>query len=253
MLKLKQSFICLAVLVIISQLQAQNKIGIALTGGYDIPIGGLSDWYKGTGDYGAKLIFPTSKTNDIEIEYTYSDYTNSSIEERKFSYKSQNKYPNEEGNLVTVDSLYSSKGSSHMTVHKIVINTVKYFNRTGFLNSRFLVTGGAGFYIHNHEVDSLIYPGRPIYRDKEIYMDPYSDKRVALGFNIGGGMEFGLTDKMALELRARYNLFISELRPLESYRYEGEGFTSDGKEIGGLENVFPIQYFDISATLKYYF
>lgn len=253
MLKLKLLLFSLIALFLVGQIQAQNKWGVSLTGGYDIPIAGLSDWYSGTGRYGGKIIFVSSKSHEIEIEYNYSKFTDGSIADRKFSYKSMIKYPDDEGNLVYRDSLYSSNGSSYMTLHSITVNTVKYFDRMNFLNARFLFTGGVGFYIHNHRVDSLLYSGRPIIKDKEIYMDPYSDKRVALGFNIGGGIDFKITERTSIELRAKYNFFISELRPLEAYRYEGEGFESEGKDIGGLENVFPIQYIDVSASFKFYF
>ncbi len=250
---IKILFTCIVVFSFAGKLTAQDSWGIGVNGGYVLPLGGLHDWYSGTPQYGGTVIFNTSQNTDIQIEYNYCKFSPGSIEDRKFSYKSVLKYPDEEGKMKNVDSLYSSYGSSYMTVNSITLNLDKYFNKMNFLNSRFLITGGVGFYVQRHNVDSLLYAGRPVYRHKMVYMEPYEDKRVALGFNLGCGIEFKINENNAIDIRAKYNLFISDMRPLEAYRYEGEGFTRDGKDVGPLKQVFPIQYLNFNIAYKFFF
>jgi len=253
MYKLKLIFFSIISFVLIGQLTAQDGWGVGVNAGYVLPLGGLRDWYSGTPQFGGNVIFNTSQNSDIQVEYNYCKLSPGSIENRKFSYKSMLKHPDENGDMKKLDSLYSSYGSSYMTVNSITINLDKYFSRMNFLNSRFLISGGVGFYIQYHHVDSLLYGGRPIYKHKMLFLKPYEDKRVALGFNLGGGIEFMLNENNVIDLRARYNLFISELRPLEAYRYEGEGFTKDGEDVGPLKQVFPVQYLNFNITYKFFF
>ncbi len=281
MRKLKLFLISLITLIFVGNIQAQSKLGIGLTGGYNLSIAGLSNWYTGTIKFGGKIIFPSSESNELELEYAYSRFTDGSIAERMFAYKSiqkyayvdldgtkefitdingnfipydkidKTKYPKAKGK--NIDSLYSAGGSSFMTVNSITINSVIYFDRMSFLDSRFFITGGAGFYIYKHSVDSLLYGGRPIYKGKPVYMKPFVDSRVALGINIGGGYNMEISKNISFDFRARYNLVIGELRPLEAYGFKGKGFATDDKNIGGLLKVFPIQYIDIVTSIKYYF
>ncbi len=283
MRKIKLVLLILIPLVLTSQINAQKKWGIALTGGYDISVAGLGDWYSGAGLIGGKIIFASSSNSEIEIEYNYSNFSNSSIANRMFSYRSQAKYgyenKNSDGNPIFLvdgkgkyipfdevdkivhpnvqgsyaDSLYFSNGKANMTVHSITINSVSYFDRMDLLDSRFFITGGAGFYIYKHQVDSLLFAGKPIKGGEEVYMEPFEDTRVALGFNFGGGVDMLLTDDFSLDVRAKYNFLIGELRPLEAYSYEGTGFAKDGKDVGGYKKVFPIQYITLNASIKYYF
>lgn len=283
MRKIKLVLLILIPLVLTSQINAQKKLGIALTGGYDISVAGLGNWYFGAGLVGGKIIFSSSENSEIEIEYNYSNFSNSSIANRMFSYRSQVKYgyenknsdddpiflvdgkgkyipfdevdktvhPNVQG--AYADSLYFSNGKANMTVHSITINSVSYFDRMNFLDSRFFITCGAGLYIYNHQVDSLLFAGKPIRGGKKVNMEPFEDSRVALGFNFGGGLDMFIADGFSLDIRAKYNFLIGELRPLEAYNYEGKGFTKDGKNVGGYKKVFPIQYITLSASIKYYF
>ena len=283
MYKIKLLSITLITFVMVGQLHAQRRWGVGLTGGYNLPIAGYNNWYTGTGLFGGKLIFQSSSNSELEIEYNYSNFSNSSMAERMFSSKSQIKYAyllNEEGEAVfiidadgkhipfaevdenkypkakgrTVDSLYSSEGSSRMTVHSITVNTVKYFERNNFLNSRFFLTGGVGFHIYKHQVDSLLYGGKPIdSKGNKIFLEPFEDSRVALGFNIGGGLDAKISEHITLDIRTRYHVFVGELRPMEAYKYKGEGFASEDKTIDVLEKVFPIQYITFSASIKYFF
>ena len=282
MYKIKLLSITLIALVMVGQLHAQSKWGVGLTGGYNLPIAGYNNWYSGTGLFGGKLIFESSSSSELEIEYNYSNFSNSSMAERMFSSKSQikyaylpneneaifiigadgkhipfsevdkNKYPKAKGK--TADSLYSSEGSSKMTLHSITLNTVKYFERNNFLNSRFFLTGGVGFHIYKHQVDSLLYGGKPIDSEgNKIFLEPFEDSRVALGFNIGGGLDAKISEQIVLDIRTRYNVIVGELRPIEAYKYKGEGFASENKTIDVLEKVFPIQYITFSASIKYFF
>jgi len=262
-------------------LNAQKKIGVGLIGGYSLPIGNLSNWYSGIELFGGRIIFGSSVNNEYEVEYNYLNYSNSSMTERMFAYKSQkkyayltdekgetifisdnngnyipysevdkNKYPNAKGKFA--DSLYSSSGSSNMTINSITINSVAYIGRMDILKSRFFITGGLGFYIYKHHVDSLLYGGRPFKNGKKVFLEPFEDSRVALGFNFGGGVEFQISDDFSMDIRLRYNFIVGEIRPMEAYTYKGNGFASDDKRITPLEKVFPIQNINLSASIKYY-
>ncbi len=281
--KIKLLLIVLISLIFIGHLDAQKKSGIGLVGGYDISISGLSNWYSGAGLIGGKIVFCTSSNNSLEIEYNYHSFLNSSMPDRMFIAKSQIKYAYEnkdannkpifitddQGNYIPykkidkqtypnakksfADSLYSSSGSSKMTVHSITINTIKYFTQNNFFQSRFFIMGGIGFHVYKNQVDSLLYGGQPIYRGKKVYMKPFEDSRVALGFNLGGGIEIPVTNNINFDLRTKYNFIVGELRPMEAYKYKGHGFKKDAEEIGILKKVFPLQYITISASFTYYF
>ncbi len=283
MYKIKLLLTTLIVLILIGELHAQNSWGVGLVGGYDIPLSGLKNWYSSAALTGGKIIFNTSQNNELEIEYNYNVFLNSTMSERMFAAKSQIKYAfvdkdannkpmfltDANGNYIPyaevdkqtypnakqtyADSLYSSSGSSRMTVHSITVNTIKYFDEINFLKSRLFITGGFGFYFYKNEVDSLLYGGQPIYRDKKVFMKPFEDSRVSLGFNIGGGIDFLVADNIAIDLRGKYNFIVGELRPIEAYKYKGKGFKKDAEDIGGLTKVFPIQYVTFSASVKYYF
>jgi len=69
-------------------------------------------------------------------------------------------------------------------------------------------------------------------------MTPAQDTQTALSANLGFGMEAFITSSVALDVRARYNFIIGELRPFEDWK---------------LQKVFPLQLFDLSAGLKFYF
>ncbi len=280
---IKLLLITLIALIFVGHLNAQNKWGVGLTGGYDLPIENLSNWYSGTPLLGGKIIFSSSADTDFEIEYNYSNFSNSSITDRMFAYKSQIKYAYEtkdlngkpiflldnSGNYIpknevnenehpkakwsNADSLYSSNGSSNMTISSITINKVFYFERINALSSRFFITGGLGFHIYKHSVDSLLYGGLPFKNGKKVFLKPFDDSRVALGFNIGGGLESQIADNIAFDVRVKYSLIIGELRPMEAYTYKGSGFASEDKQIEPLEKVFPIQHVSFSASIKYYF
>ena len=279
---IKLLFITLIALIFVGHLNAQNKWGVGLTGGYNLPIENLSNWYLGTPLLGGKIIFSSSEDTDFEIEYNYSNFSNSSIADRMFAYKSRIKYAyltNENDEKVFIldaggkhipysevdkskypkakgkeaDSLYSSNGSSNMIINSITINRVAYFEKMDILNSRFFITGGLGFYMYKHSVDSLLYGGLPFKNGKKVFLKPFDDSRVALGFNIGGGLESQIADNIAFDVRVKYSLIVGELRPMEAYTYQGSGFASEDKQIEPLKKVFPIQHVSFSASIKYYF
>jgi len=211
--------------------EVAGRWGIGILWNYDAPAFGLRDWYSGTSKIGGTFIYVSSPTRAVEVEYHRAEFTHGSIEEKEFEWAADgNRY-------------LSPEASAEMTFSSVLVNAVLYSSKRGipFSAARYtpyLVVGG-GFYGYEHKVSGLIYPGqktKPL--DPDVKLEPFSDTRKALGANLGLGVEAFVTSNVSIDLRARYNFIVGELRPMEAW---------------GLKRVFPIQSADVGACVKFYF
>ena len=103
------------------------------------------------------------------------------------------------------------------------------------------LTLGAGLYDYSSKVSGLIFPGQVpsgsgAPPDPTVIQEPINDTRTSFSANFGGGVQFGLGDKAALDLRVRYNVVMGELRPFL---------------VWGVEKTFPFNLIDIGVGFKF--
>ena len=79
-------------------------------------------------------------------------------------------------------------------------------------------------------------PGAP--PDLTILLQPVEDTRTALSLNIGGGTQIHVGERVALDLRVRYNFVLGEMRPFA---------------VWGIEKTSFFHLLDLGAGLKFYF
>ena len=134
----------------------------------------------------------------------------------------------------------SPNAKSNMSLNSLLLNAVVRLAQYGeaFSSSSFApyVAVGGGFYRYKNDVSGLLWPGQT--GSLVMEMEPVADKRFALGFNAGFGVEAFVVDNVSVDIRGRYNLLIGDLRPYGDW---------------GLEETFPLQLFDIGAGVKFYF
>ena len=224
----------LVLIVGMSVTVAQENVaqwGTGILCDYNIPAFGFKNWYSGANQLGGRLIIVSSPNRALELEYQHVKFTDGAIVDKEFMWAADQNY------------YASPEASAEMTMNSVVVNAILYSGDNGLTFSAaryspYLVIGG-GFYRCENSVSGLIYPGQrtePL--DPNIKLAPYTDSRTALGANIGLGVEAFVTDNVAIDLRARYNFIVGEIRPMNAW---------------GLDKVFPLQSFSMGAALKFYF
>jgi opacity protein-like surface antigen len=214
--------------------QAQEaRWGVGAFAHYSVPLLKLRDRWDNSSKFGGAISYAPSNATTIEIEYHYSKFDNGKVEDLTFEYGP------------TGETLGHPNAKSTLTYNSMVVsgllfvgdeNSTRGFKANDF---RYFALVGGGFYRYKAVNEGLIYAQQstsPI--DATLVMDPQIDKRFAYGLNMGAGVEAFVTPNMAVDLRARVNVVIGELRPMEYY---------------DLEKVRPLITFDLGAGMKFYF
>ena len=199
---------------------------------YNRSIFKLKDWYEtGRGEVGVVFTYVMSQRTSVEMEFHRSKFDNGKLEDRPFTWPVDGK------------AYMSPNAVSEMRISSFLVNAVVRRGGMGILakeNYSTYVTVGAGFYDYRTDVSGLIFPGQreaPI--NKELVIDPFSDSRTALGANVGVGVEAFVFDNISLDVRARYNLLLGELRPMEAWDLDGQ--------------TFPMQFLNARGGIRFYF
>jgi opacity protein-like surface antigen len=214
--------------------QAQEaRWGVGGFADYSIPLLRLRDRWTSTGKFGGTLQYAPSTALTIEVEYHYSKLDNGKPASLPFTY-------------TTTDTEYeNAKGKSEITFNSVVVNALAFVgdenSSRGFKANdfRFFVVVGGGVYRYKSVNENLIFPNQttdPI--DLDFVMPVQVDQRYAYGMNLGAGVEAFVTPNIAIDLRARSNVIIGELRPVLYY---------------DLEKVRPLTTLDFGAGIKFYF
>ena len=188
------------------------------------------DMYTETGKFGGEIHYVLSPRKLVEVEYHYAKFAHGSLEDRTFTFADGKDYK-------------SPQAKSDMTFNNVVANWQIALNRDGFgQKGTPYVTFGTGFYHYASKVSGLIYPaqtpsgpGAP--PDPNILLEPVEDTRTAMSVNLGGGAQFFIGERVALDLRVRYNLVIGELRPFA---------------VWGIQKTNTFHLLDLGAGLKFY-
>ena len=214
--------------------QAQEaRWGVGAFADYSKPYLRLADRWSASGKFGGMLQYAPSTATTIEIEYHYMKMDNGKPASLPFMYNT------------TGTEVENVKGKSEITFNSIVVNALVFpgdeNSQRGFKANdfRFFVLVGGGIYRYKAVNEDLIYPNQttdPI--DMSMVMDPQIDQRFAYGMNLGAGVEAFVTPNLAIDLRARANMVIGEIRPVLYY---------------DLEKIRPLSTLDVGAGIKFYF
>ena len=199
---------------------------------YNRSIFKLKDWYEtGRGQAGVVFTYVMSPRTSVEMEFHRSIFENGALEDRAFTWPIDGR------------DYKSPNALSEMRISSFLVNAVVRRGGGGILAKEkysTYVTVGAGFYDYKTDVSGLIFPGqREAPLDKELVIEPFSDSRTALGANVGLGVEAFVFDNISLDVRARYNLLLGELRPMEAWGLEGQ--------------TFPMQFLNARGGIRFYF
>lgn len=212
---------------------AEGKWGLGGFVDYNIPFRSLRDRFSNAPKYGGTLSYVRSQSVTAEIEFHHSKFDKGKPAAQPFVWPVDKK------------TYTSPKGQSTMTFNSLVINTLVFpgdENKShGFQakDYRYYIVVGGGFYRYKAVNKDLVYPAQtkaPINFD--IVMEPQVDQRYTLAIDLGMGVEAFVTDNLSLDVRARYNFVVGELRPTLFYN---------------LDRTWPIQLFDFGVGMKFYF
>lgn len=218
-----------------------GKVGIGVSGALNFPIFSLRDRFRSTQSYGVYLTYAKGSHTTMEVEYHRTRFDPGKLQESTFYWP--------EGSPSTWKRYRSPLARNFMVVNSFTINGLYHFmdrSQTGTEGQRqqitasHYVTYGGGFYHYDNYTSGLIFPGqanRGTGIDDTLLIDPFSDKDVAWGFNVGGGVEVLLGDKAGIDVRGRYHLMVGELLPINAFY---------------MPRTYPMHYFDFGVSMKVY-
>jgi len=195
---------------------------------YNKPTQKFADWYSGTSKFGMAFAYVPAQKISVELEFHRAHYKNGAPETATFTWSVDKK------------AHLSPNATSDMKMNSLLVNGLIHLGKKGpdykaSSFSPYLAVGG-GFYRYKHNVSGLLWPAQ---KDALVLQLPaYTDQQYAFGATLGLGVEAFIIDNVAVDIRARYNFVVGQLRPLEDW---------------GLKETFPLQTLDIGGGLKFYF
>ena len=201
--------------------------GFGVFADYYVPLFNFRETYTETFKLGIAGHCVTSPSRIVEVEYHYSKFTEGSLEQKTFQFKDGVDYG-------------SPEAQADMTFNSAVVNWLFSLKEEGFSGEGGVpyLTIGAGFHDYHSKVSGLIFPeqgGATL--DTSLLLEDIDDTRTALGVNFGGGVQIFLSPRAALDLRARYNVIVGELRPFLNW---------------GVHKAYPFHLFDVGVGVKFY-
>jgi len=211
--------------------ESSRKWGIGTFLSYNVPAFSLKDRFSAARKYGASWQYSLNPRLYLEAEYHRSKFLNGKLAKRPFTWGVDNKQ-------------YMSPGAtSEMKFNGAAVNLLIFYPKEPVFrasNFAYYLEVGGGFYNYRSENRNFIFPGqttRPL--NPAIVLQPQIDQRTALSLNFGFGAQAFVLNNMAVDLRARYNIAIGDLRPMLAWGIE--------------EKTFPLQMLDLGVGLKFYF
>jgi opacity protein-like surface antigen len=229
---LKKVFSILCIVVLLPNAQATAREGAFGAGGFFdfyIPIFNFKDMYDSGTKFGGTAHYIYHKRKMVEVEFHHARFNNGSLETRTFSFSDGNEYT-------------SPQAEANMTINSINANWLFALREQGFGQGTTLyLTFGAGLHNYSSKVSGLIFPGQipagaGAPPDPTILLEPIDDTRTAFSASFGGGVQIGMGDKAALDVRVRYNIVMGELRPFL---------------IWGIGKTYPFNLIDIGVGIKF--
>ena len=210
-----------------------KRYGIGIYGVLQQPVGTLKKWYNSSPEGAAQLTYVVSSKTMAEVEFHYSKLTDAGLKDREFTWFNGIGAANK-------TKVRSPSAKAKMWMASLVVNGVRNFVPDKAHGGVPYITAGIGFYKYRHDVSGLIWPGQvgtAIKTDAQSMLEPIKDYETALSMNIGLGVYFKTSDHFAVDLRARWNLSMGQLRPFEDW---------------GILQTFPIQSVNVMVGFKYF-
>lgn len=210
---------------------ASRKWGIGTFLSYNVPAFSLKDRFSAASKYGASWQYMLNPKLYIELEYHRSSFLDGKLAKRPFTWTVDNK------------RYTSPAASSEMKFNGVAANLLVFYPKAPTFHANsfaYYIEVGGGFYNYKSENRNFVFPGQttaPL--NPTVVMQPQIDQRTALSLNYGFGVQAFVLNNMAIDLRARHNLSIGDLRPMQAWGVE--------------KKTFPLQMLDIGAGLKFYF
>ncbi len=229
---MKNVFSILCIVVLLPNAQATAREGAFGAGGFFdlyIPVFNFKDMYDSGTKFGGTAHYIYHKRKMVEVEFHHARFNNGSLETRTFGFSDGKDYT-------------SPQAKASMTINSINANWLFALREQGFGQGTTLyLTFGAGLHDYSSKVSGLIFPGQipsgaGAPPDPTILLEPIDDTRTAFSASFGGGVQIGMGDKAALDVRLRYNIVMGELRPFL---------------IWGIEKTYPFNLIDIGAGIKF--
>jgi hypothetical protein len=218
-----------------------GRLGIGASGSFSFPMLGMKDRFNAKEAYGLYLTYAKSSRQSIEVEYRRTVYDPGKVEQATFFWP--------EDKPTTWQRIKSPLARNFMTINSYTVNGLYHFvdrapSEPEGLGQKILggpfITYGAGFYHYTNQTSGLIFAGQPDLGngiDNTLFLEPLKETDVGWGFNAGLGVEVLVNDRAAIDVRSRWHLMIGELRQMESY---------------GVARTWPLGYFEIGLSMKYY-
>lgn len=226
----------IAVLYFASEASAAGRWALGGFVDYNSPARALKDRFSGVRQFSGFVNFARSDAVTFSLEYSRANFLHGKLETIPFKWPVDNNF-------------YSSpNGSSTMRLSSYSINAMIFPGQENQSHGykakdyRWYILIGGGYASYRAVNKNFIYPGQNGGVTKtlnpNLLMEPEIDKRVALSANLGAGMEAFISDSWAIDVRARYNIVVGEIRPLLLWN---------------LNRIFPLQFINFSAGMKFYF
>ena len=215
----------------VCSIRAEELVGRAGLGGYTglyYPTMGLQERYHFSTKYGVYFLYTPGSRLTTEFEYHRAVFEPGLIVENPM------RWP------VDMKLYESPRGENSLVFNSFSVNGLYYFDDLtgeGGISAPYFHFGG-GFCHYNSATSGLIWPGqtsKPL--DPEMVIPAFEDRAFGLTMSLGLGVEVRAGRQAALDIRARYNVVVGELRSMEAY---------------GLTNVWPLQMIDVGIGIKYY-
>lgn len=211
--------------------EASKRWGVGTFLAYNIPIFQLKNRFSPTSKYGASWQYMLSARRYMEVEYHRSTFLNGKLAKKPFKWSVDNQ------------EYVSPNATSEMKFNSLAMNLLLFHPREPKFQAKrsaHYLEVGIGFYNYRAENRNFIYPGQTIKPlNTGQVLQPQIDSKTALSVNVGYGVQAFAWDNVAIDLRARYNMVMGDLRPMFDW---------------GIQNkTFPMHLFDIGAGLRFYF
>ncbi len=211
--------------------EASKKWGVGTFLSYNVPVFKLKDRFSPTKKYGGSWQYSITSKLYMEVEYHRSAFLNGKLAQKTFRWPVDNK------------DYRSPLATSEMKFNSVAMNLLIFHPKEPKFQAKrsaHYIEVGVGFYNYEAANRNFIYPGQTVAPlNTTLVLQPQVDGKTALSVNVGYGVQAFAWDNVAIDLRARYNLVMGDLRPMYDW---------------GVQNkTFPMHLLDVGAGLRFYF
>ncbi len=218
--------LALALMASPSEAVQVKRSGIGVFGSLNMPVAKFKSWYSASPKMGVSYNYAASSRIITEVEYHYAKMQGGDLKSRTFVW------------AVDKQAHNSPEATQKMTFNSLAANALFHYGSLEERRARLYLMGGIGYYGYSNRVSGLIFPGQSgTTFDPTVKLNPFKDEGAAMTFAMGAGVSIPTSDRLLLDVRARYNFILGELRPLEEW---------------GILKTFPIMALDFVVGFKYF-